>query len=384
MNDNSFNEVSYEPEILEEPTEPTPVKHKKQKKNPDLMLRVLPILSALILLFTLIVTVTVLLVNMHETPDVPDQPTVLQPPENAVKIPEYRPRPSIAITSGAVASNAYLPAGIGEDIPKYFESPTDRVAKVNAKAAVLVELNGRSIVAGRESDKKLPIASMTKVMTLLVCLDYISEGSEDELYRVISLQYNEALLSGYNCAFIDKSSNKTQDVYVIDALYGLVLESGADCAYGLASHFAGSEAEFVKKMNAKAASLGMSSTTFTNCVGKDDGGKNLSTVRDVAAMFVYALDNPLGYEIISTSKWTCIGAYYYQTLSSLVHTTAPKNNRDYGSISIVGGKSGLEDMALNCLVTLGTTEDGARYVCVVAGTDNSYTDTAAIYRNLVE
>lgn len=384
MNDNSFNEVSYEPEILEETTEPTPIKQKKRTKNPDLMLRVLPIFSALILLFTLIVTVTVLLVNMQETPDAPDQPTVLQPPDNIVKIPEYRPRPSIATAVGATSSSAYLPSGVGEEIPKYFEDPTDRLDKVNAKAAALVRLNGRSVVAGRELDKELPIASMTKVMTLLVCLDYINEGGEDELYRVISLQYNEALLSGYNCAFIEKNTNKSQDVYVIDALYGLILESGADCAYGLASHFAGSEAAFVKKMNAKAESLGMSATTFTNCVGKDDGGKNLSSVRDVAAMFVYALDNPLAYEIISAPKWTCIGAYYYQTLASLVHTTAPKNNRDYGSISVVGGKSGLEDMAQNCLVTLGETEDGARYVCVVAGTDNSYTDTAAIYRNLVE
>ncbi len=382
MNDNSFKDVSYEPEYNEPPKPEAPQVKKKKEKNPDLMLRVLPILSALILLFTLIVTVTISLINMNVTPDPSDLPTGLQPPEDNT-ITEYRTRPVIPSATGTAASNKYIPSGSGSSIPVYFDDANDRLEKVNAKGAILVDLNGRYAVASREADTKLPIASMTKVMTLLVCLDYISEGGEETLYDVISLKYNKSLLEGYNCAFVDKSTNKKQDVYVIDALYGLILESGADCAYGLAEHFAGSEKKFVQKMNEKANALGMSSTTFTNCVGKDDLGKNISSVRDVAAMFSYALDNRLASEIISSSNWTCIGSYYYQTLKSLVHSTVPKNNRDYGKISVVGGKSGLEDMAKNCLVTVGKTSDGHKYVCVVAGTDNSYTDTAAIYRNLV-
>ncbi len=385
MNDNSYTDAVFEPDDqAQKPGErpAPPIRDKKRpQRNSDLMLSILPILSALILLFAVILTLTVALINAEFTPAPPDRPTGGLPSDHPIV--DYMEHPRLpSYTTVEVTSNI-RPSGSGTAIPDAFKDAPARADKVNSKSAILVELNGMSVIAGRESDKMLPIASMTKVMTMLVCLDYISEAGEDAFYDIIDLKYDQAKLQGYNCAFIEQNGNREQRVYVLDALYGLILESGADCAYGLAEHFAGTEADFVKKMNEKASALGMTSTTFTNCVGKDDSGKNLSSVRDVATMFIYALKNDLAKTMLTSPRWVCVGRYHYQTLTSLVISTAPENNRNYGSVTILGGKSGLEDMAGYCLVTLGRASDGREFVCVTAGSDNAYTDSAAIYRNFV-
>ncbi len=382
MNDNSYTDVVFdpidplEPVELPEPDDPPeiPIRDKKRPKNSDLMLSILPILSALILLFAVILTLTVALINADFTPTPPDRPVDVVPSEQPIA--DYMAHPKLPSYTPAAESIEFYPSGSGDTIPNSLN--------VTSKSAVLVEIGGMTVVAGHDIDQKLTIASMTKVMTLLVCLDYINEAGEDAFYGIIDLKYDKTKLDQYSCAFINETNNRAQRVYVLDALYGLILESGADCAYGLAEHFSGSEAEFVKKMNEKAAALGMSSTTFTNCVGKDDGGKNLSSVRDVATMFAYALKNELAKTILTAPRWVCVGKYTYQTLTSLVLANAPDNNRDYGKITVLGGKSGKEDMAGLCLVTLGRASDGREFICVTAGHKTSaYADTAIIYRNLV-
>ncbi len=384
MNDNSYTDAvletaeAPEKEMRSEP----PIRDKRRPKSSDIMLSILPILSALILLFTVILTLMIALINADFTPEPPDRPVGVRPSEGG-PIADYMEHPRLPSCVGVAASPSFVPTGTGAEIPDAFKEAPSRADKVISKSAVLVDLGDMNVIAGRAVDEKLPIASMTKVMTMLVCLDYINEAGEDAFYGIIELKYDTNKLQGYNCAFVDKASNREQRVYVLDALYGLILESGADCAYGLAEHFAGSEKEFVKRMNEKAAALGMTATTFTNCVGKDDQGKNLSSVRDVAAMFAYALKNDLAKSILTSPRWVCVGQYYYQTITSLVISTAPKNDRNYGSVTVTGGKSGLEDMAGYCLVTVGRTSDGREFICVTAGSDNAYTDSAAIYRNFV-
>ena len=188
--------------------------------------------------------------------------------------------------------------------------------------------------------------------------------------------------------YINKN-NSPETVYVIDMLYGLILESGADCAYGLAVGLAGSEAAFVQKMNEKAAALGMSNTNFNNCVGKDDYGQNYSTMRDVATMMNYAMSNALCYKILTSEKWVPVGDYAYAHLAdgtyevrSMVH--AGIKNKNIGSADFLGGKSGNEINAGYCLVSV-ASYSGKTYICVTAGhKSSSYDDTAYVYKNYVK
>lgn len=396
MNDNySYTDVEFETKAPEEPDNPRPVPRRSEKsRSRDITELLIPFLSVLILLFVIILAVAVALINAEITPrpgnNGEDTPSGVLQPSSDIKIEEFRQRPELPSAKSTIASAQYKPTG----------APV-AVSGINAKAALLVDFKSASgalnndIMAGNSIDTQLPIASMTKIMTLIVCCDYISAAGDNALYKTVTLKNNTELLKSYSCAFVgevdidnsDATANvlvDEQTVYVIDMLYALILQSGADCAYGLADSFAGSETAFVAEMNKKAQALGMSDTKFSNCVGKDDNGKNLSTVRDVATMFAYALDNKLCYDIITAKSWVCVGKYRHQTLSSLVLSTAPKNNRDYGAVTVLGGKSGLETNARYCLVTLLQSSDGHKYICVTAGSSNSYTDTAAICKSFIK
>jgi len=296
--------------------------------------------------------------------------------EDEGSVTDYRDKPSIRDHKNVEESTtAFRPAG----------SASVSIDGITSNGALLYDATTGTVVAGKAIDDTMEIASMTKVMTLIVACDLISSK---DMYKAVKITYDQARMEGYSTCYINKN-NSPETVYVVDLLYGLILESGADCAYGLAEGLAGSEAEFVKKMNEKAAAIGMSNTKFTNCVGKDDYGKNYSTMRDVATMLNYAMKNQLCYNILTTEKWIPVGDYAYAHLAdgsyevrSMVHAGIKK--QDIGSVSFLGGKSGNEINAGYCLVSAGTYS-GKTYICVTAGhAKSSYADTAYIYKNYVK
>lgn len=349
-----------------------------KKRSSELLI---PIISVFMLLFVVLIGLTVILINNSANND--DEPSATTTQTQSVihtpglsKIEDNREKPSLPSHINASLSNtAYRPAN---------DPDAQSIVGITSDAAILVDLAENMPIAQKSPDYTLPIASMTKVMTLIVACDYLTDP--DMLYATVSISLTDKL-TGYNKAFVS-TANPKASVYVIDLLYGLILYSGADCAYGLAEGLAGSEAAFVERMNQKAQLLGMSNTTFTNCVGKDDEGKNKSTMRDVATMFAYAMKNKLCYEILSTDHWECVGKYAEcRNLYALVHTGIKNrcnNTMTCGAVTVKGGKSGNETMADYCLVSFAEDKNGKLYICVTAGHDNSsYADTVTIYKNYV-
>ena len=351
--------------------------------------KLIAILSAMVFLFTVIVVTTLSLINSSviESPikDVTtpggsqgDSPIIEDTGLWGTVATDNRVKPTLPSNANAPESTTlYMP-----QIPSNVASLGD----ITSTNAILINASSGQTVAGLEFDESVPIASMTKVMTLIVACDMLKDS---DMYRGIKISYDLSRMDGYSTCYINRN-NTDETVYVIDLLYGLILESGADCAYGLAEALCGSEDKFVKKMNKKAEALGMTGTEFSNCVGKDDAGKNVSTMRDVAAMFAYALKNPLCYEILTASTWEAVGVYgylygyggVYLPVKSIVH--AGVKGKDTGKVSFLGGKSGQEINAGYCLVSFGEA-NGMRYICVTAGHKNSsYTDTAYIYKNYVK
>ena len=103
-------------------------------------------------------------------------------------------------------------------------------------------------------------------------------------------------------------------------------------------------------------------------------------------MFTYALRNPLCENIITTKQWKCVGNYRKcSSISSRVLTTvAGKGGPKFGSVTVLGGKSGLENMSGCCLVSVCMSASGERFAVVTMGNKNSsYTDSIHIYKNYV-
>ncbi len=159
------------------------------------------------------------------------------------------------------------------DIPKnyknYLSTQTDAIESENvdlgitSKSAVLIEANSGKILYDKNKDEALKPASVTKIMTLLLCYEEISSGNmtyED----IITISSYAASMGGSQCFF---EEGEQQTVY--DIIKCIEISSGNDAAVAMGEHIAGSETEFVKMMNAKAKELGMNNTNFENACGLD-------------------------------------------------------------------------------------------------------------------
>ena len=348
-----------------------------KEKKPDVFRPIIAAVTAFLLLFGIILALTIALIDSNPTPKLnPSDNSGTTPPSISETIPENRKRVEVNNAKNAETSvTAYRPTDVSGCKNLVYDS------SITSKAALLEDLEAGVVIAAKNADERVPIASMTKVMTLIVACDLI-----EDYYGVITINYGSRL-EGYQITFVDKTKTTTEKVYYIDALYGLILYSGADCAYAIAESLCGSEETFVAKMNEKAAAIGMTGTHFSNCVGKDDGGNNYSTMRDVATMFSYALKNEFCYNILTTDVWECIGSYDCRSIHSIVYSgfRSKKDNLTFGKVKALGGKSGNETDAKYCLVSFGEKSDGHKYICVTAGhPSSSYTDTVYIYQNYVK
>ncbi|MGN0148794.1 MAG: D-alanyl-D-alanine carboxypeptidase family protein, partial [Clostridia bacterium] len=153
----------------------------------------------------------------------------------------------------------------------------DKALDINAKSAVLMEASTGKVLYEYAPDEQLPIASVTKVMTMLLIMEEIDEGRMT-LDDMVSVSEN-AMSYGGSTMFLETG----EQLSVNDMLKGIAVASANDGCVAMAEHIAGSESSFVDMMNEKAAELGMSNTHFMNTNGLDEEG-HYSSARDVAIM----------------------------------------------------------------------------------------------------
>ena len=152
---------------------------------------------------------------------------------------------------------------------------------VPAPSAILMDAATGTVLYEKNADEKLPPASVTKIMTLLLVMEALDSGriGWDDMVTASEV----AAAKGGSQVYLEVGEQMSMD----EMLKSVVVSSANDCATALAEHVAGSEAAFVEKMNARAAELGMENTHFVNCTGLDDGenaSEHLTTARDIATM----------------------------------------------------------------------------------------------------
>uniref|UniRef100_A0A7C4XME3 D-alanyl-D-alanine carboxypeptidase n=1 Tax=candidate division WWE3 bacterium TaxID=2053526 RepID=A0A7C4XME3_UNCKA len=204
---------------------------------------------------------------------------------------------------------------------------------ISGRAGFLVDINTGTILYSKEAAKKLPIASLTKIMTAVIALEH--KSLDERVY----ITY-EAAEVGENTMNLDYG-----EIYTLEELmYGLILNSANDAAYAIAINVAGNTNRFVEWMNFKATELGLTDTVFTDPSGLDDG--NVSTVADLVKLTRYAMKNPEFRKIVSTVNYTIEGNtdHKYNQLENQTNllTTYP---------GVAGVKTGLTEAAGLCLVT---------------------------------
>ena len=172
---------------------------------------------------------------------------------------------------------------------------------INARTGILIDYHSDEILYQFDPDAKIYPASMTKIMTSIVAFDLLKNNklSLDDMF-VVSENAWRLSQSGYSSMFIMVNDQ----VSVEDLLKGIIIASGNDACVALAEGIAGSEENFAEMMNEKAIEIGMTSSNFTNSSGINDPD-NVSTVRDIAIMSKYLIDNyPIYYELFKEKTFT--------------------------------------------------------------------------------
>ncbi|MBQ8310594.1 MAG: D-alanyl-D-alanine carboxypeptidase, partial [Clostridia bacterium] len=155
----------------------------------------------------------------------------------------------------------------------------DGSLNLNCKSAILMEATTGAVLYAQNPDEALPPASVTKIMTLLLVMEAIDSGTV-HMEDPVTVSANAASMGGSQVYL-----KEGEQMSVEDMLKSVVIASANDAAVALSEHIAGTVPSFVDKMNAKAKSLGMTSTVFENVTGLDDTAENhLTSARDIALM----------------------------------------------------------------------------------------------------
>lgn len=182
-----------------------------------------------------------------------------------------------------------LGMGVVGDRPNCASVQADTVAP-NSKASVLMEFGTGQILNEENGDKQLPVASVTKLMTILLVLEHIDSGDLDPS-KVVIASSNAAGMGGSQ-VFIDANAEYS----VEKLLRAVIIASANDASVALAEEIGGSETGFVKMMNARAAELGLTNTNYVNSSGLP-AVNQYSCARDVATVMRELLKYPTYFEI---------------------------------------------------------------------------------------
>lgn len=251
--------------------------------------------------------------------------------------------------------------------------------KVYAKSAIALDTTSGQVLYDYNVKEKLPLASLTKIMTAVVILENTENNNLDD---VVTISRDAALVEGSRMGLWIE-----EEITLDGLLYGLILKSGNDAAVAIEEYYekeinkdkqkavgdypesdkvAGAETEkkFISLMNKKAQELGMKDTVYRDSSGINDG--NQSTVNDQAILLDYAMRNPLFRKYMGTEQ------YSTQALNGpLRHEMTTTNRLLKTRDDVLAGKTGYSEAAGWNMITLFKTKEGHQIATVVLGTSSN-------------
>ncbi len=238
------------------------------------------------------------------------------------------------------------------------------ISTLSSPSAILMDGYTGKVLFEKDPDTKLPPASVTKIMTMLLVMEAESRG-EIKFDDIVTVSENAAKKEGSHI-FLSAG----EQISIRDLMKGVAVASGNDASIALGEHLSGSHEKFVEKMNQRAKELGMTNTHFVNCNGLDADG-HLTTARDIGIMTVELLKHPKIFEF--TTIWMDTlrdGTFGLANTNKLIRFYEGANGMKTGSTSKAG-----------CCISATALRDGMQLVAVVMGAPNSqerFSDASAL------
>lgn len=228
---------------------------------------------------------------------------------------------------------------------------------MTSKSAILIEPMTGQVLFEKNADERLEIASVTKIMALLLAMEALERGDITMQDQVTVSAFASSM--GGSQVFL--YPDEVLPMYAI--LKAVIVASANDACVALAEHIAGSYEAFIDRMNTRATELGMTNTFFTNSTGLPSDVPHYSTARDVAVM---------SGELIKHATFFDYSTIWFENLTEARNNTEIANTnklvRDYDGCD--GIKTGSTDAAGFCLSATAKRGD-TRFISVVLGAPSS-------------
>ncbi|MBQ7956695.1 MAG: D-alanyl-D-alanine carboxypeptidase [Clostridia bacterium] len=228
--------------------------------------------------------------------------------------------------------------------------------EIKAKSAILMDCTSGKVLMKMNEHTKLPPASVTKIMPMLLVVEKIAEGEISLSDKVKTSAH--AASKGGSQIWLKENEEMTVD----ELLKAVAVASANDACCALGEYIAGSEQAFIRLMNNRAKELGMNDTTFVNCSGLDDTETNYTSAYDIAVMSRELMK----YEDLITKYTTIWMDNLRNGETELVNTN--KLVRFYPGTT--GLKTGTTSKA-GCCLSATAKRDNLHLVAVVMGSENS-------------
>lgn len=266
--------------------------------------------------------------------------------------------PMAVDSNSTVNSEAYQ---FKTDVATGLNSP-----EVTSTYALMVDLSKKEVVAQKNAYERINPASMTKILTLLVASEHVT-NLDDTFTMTLDITDYAYVNDCSSVGFLDG-----EVVTVKDLLYGTILPSGGDAAVGLATYVAGSQEAFVDMMNQKIEELGLAdSAHFTNCVGLYDENHYCS-IYDMAVMLEAAMENDLCRQVLNTRSYTTSMTEQHPEGITVSNWFMRRiEDKEMGG-TILGAKTGYVVQSGNCAASCYERNDGTEFICVTADAHSSW------------
>ena len=229
---------------------------------------------------------------------------------------------------------------------------------IQAPSALLMEASTGQVIYEKDADTKRSPASITKIMTLILIFDALDSGKIKMTDEVVTSAHAKSM--GGSQVFLEEGETQTVETMI----KCIVVASGNDASVAMAEYIAGTEEEFVKMMNERAAGLGMTNTHFEDCCGLTESPDHVTTARDIALM---------SRELIN--KYPQIHNYSTIWMENITHVTK-QGTKEFGlsntnkllkmatNFTVTGLKTGSTSIAKYCLSAT-AEKDGVRLIAAI-------------------
>ena len=237
----------------------------------------------------------------------------------------------------------------------------------SAKGMCVIDKDSKRILYSKNENEKLPMASTTKVVTLITVLQNCDDLDE-------YIQVDDAAVGVEGTSIYLR---KDETIKVRDLLYGLMLRSGNDAATALACHVGGSIEGFAEMMNELAKNVGANNSHFMNPHGLDNP-QHYTTAYDLALITAYALNNPISQEVVSTKN------YVIEATNKSDKRYLTNKNKLLSTLDgCCGVKTGYTSKAGRCLVSACSREERTT-VCVVLNCGPMFEESTTLLNSSFE